>query len=104
MKYSRLGLFRNNEAALYYIIHKETTEIAAFNYQHYLFPGFLGGTVVKNPSAVQVMQETRVRSLGWEDPLEEGMTTHFSALTWRIPWTEEPGGLQSLGSQRAGHH
>ena len=80
MKYSRLGLFRNNEAALYYIIHKETTEIAAFNYQHYLFPGFLGGTVVKNPSAVQVMQETRVRSLGWEDPLEEKLATHSNIL------------------------
>ena len=49
------------------------------------------------------MRETWVRSLGWEDPLEEGMTTHFSALTWRIPWTEEPGGLQSLGSQRVRH-
>jgi len=41
------------------------------------------------------MQETKVRSLGWEDPLEEGMTTHSSILAWRIPWTEEPGGLQS---------
>ena len=45
--------------------------------------------------------ETQVRSLGWEDPLEEGMATHSSVLAWRIPWTEEPGGLQSLGSQRA---
>ena len=43
------------------------------------------------------MQETRVRTLGWEDPLEEGMTTHSSILAWRIPWTEEPGGLQSMG-------
>ena len=42
----------------------------------------------------------RVQSLGWEDPLEEGMTTHFSVLAWRIPWTEEPGGLQSIGSHR----
>ena len=45
------------------------------------------------------MQETWVRSLGCEDPLEEGMATHSSILAWRIPWTEEPGGLQSLGSQ-----
>ena len=44
-----------------------------------------------------------VRSLDGEDPLEEGMATHFSILAWRIPWTEEPGGLQSLGSQRSGH-
>ena len=53
------------------------------------------------------MQETRqepwVGSLGWEDPLEEGMATHFSILAWSIPWTKEPGGLQSIGSQRAGH-
>ena len=45
------------------------------------------------------MQETRVQSLDWEDPLEKGMTTHTSILTWEIPWTEEPGGLQSMGSQ-----
>ena len=49
------------------------------------------------------MQETRVRSLGWEDPLEKEMATHSSILAWRIPWTEEPGGLQSMGSQRVGH-
>ena len=49
------------------------------------------------------MQETCVQSLGWEDPLEKGMTTHFSILAWRIPWTEEPGGLQSIGSQRVGY-
>ena len=45
----------------------------------------------------------RVHSLGWEDPLEEEMATHDSFLAWRIPWTEEPGGLQSIGSQRVGH-
>ena len=44
----------------------------------------------------------RVWSLGWEDPLEEGMATHSSILAWRIPWTEEPGRLQSMGSQRVG--
>ena len=48
------------------------------------------------------MQETWVRSLGWEDPLEKEMATHSSILAWRIPWTEEPGGLQSMGSQRVG--
>ena len=53
--------------------------------------------MVKNPSA---MQETWVRSLGWEDPLEEGMATHSSILAWRILWTEELGRLQSVGSQR----
>ena len=49
------------------------------------------------------MQETWVRSLGQEDPLEEDMATYSSILVWRIPWTKDPGGLQSLGSQRAGH-
>ena len=48
------------------------------------------------------MQETQVQSLGWEDPLEKGMATHSSILAWRIPWTEEPGGLQSMGLQRVG--
>ena len=55
---------------------------------------------VKNLPA---MQETQFRSLGWEDPLEEGMATHSSILAWRIPWTEEPGGLQSMGYQRVEH-
>ena len=50
-----------------------------------------------------VMWETQVRSLGQEDPLEKEMATHSSILAWRIPWTEEPGGLQSMGSQRVGH-
>ena len=49
------------------------------------------------------MLETRVQSLGWEDPLEKEMATHFSTLAWRIPWREEPGRLQSLGSQRVRH-
>ena len=55
---------------------------------------------VKNLPA---MQETQVQSLGWEDPLEKGIATHSSILVWRIPWTEEPGGLLSMGSQRVGH-
>ena len=58
---------------------------------------FLLAQTVKNPPA---MWETWVQSLGWEDPLEEGMATQSSILAWRIPQTEEPGGLQSLGSQR----
>ena len=60
----------------------------------------LRAQLVKNLPA---MQETWVRFLGWEDPLEKGMATHSSILAWRIPWTEEPGGLQSTGSQRVGH-
>ena len=49
------------------------------------------------------MQETQVQSLGGEDPLEKEMVAHSSVLAWRIPWTEEPGGLQSMGSQRVEH-
>ena len=60
---------------------------------------FPGGSVVKNLPAMQEPQETRVRSLGQEDPLEEGMAAHSSILAWRIPWTEHPGGLQPMGSQ-----
>ena len=57
--------------------------------------------MVKNLLA---MQKTRVQSLGWEDLLEKGMATHSSILAWRNPWTEEPGGLQPMGSQRVGHN
>ena len=56
--------------------------------------------MVKNMPA---MHETWVQSLGWEDLLEKEMATHSSILAWRIPWTEEPGGLQSMGSQRVRH-
>ena len=56
---------------------------------------------VKNPPAVQ---ETQVQSLSWEDPLEKEMATRSGTLAWRIPWTEEPGGLQSMGSQRVRHN
>ena len=57
--------------------------------------------MVKNLPA---MQESPVRSLGQEDPLEKGMATHSSILDWKIPWTEEPGGLQSMGLQRGRHN
>ena len=57
--------------------------------------------MIKNLPA---MQETQVQSLGVEDPLEKGMATYSSTGAWRIPWTEEPGGLQSTGSQRVGHN
>ena len=56
--------------------------------------------MVKNPPA---MQETWVQSLGWEDTLEKAMATHSTILAWRIPWTEEPGRLQSMGSQSIRH-
>ena len=64
--------------------------------RYHVFRASLVAQTVKNPPT---MWETWVRSLGWEDLLEEGMATHSSILAWRIPWTEEPGGLQSVGSQ-----
>ena len=62
---------------------------------------FLVVEMVKNLPAIQ---ENWVQSLGWDDPLEKGMANHSSVLAWRTPWTEEPGGLQSMGSQRVGHN
>ena len=55
--------------------------------------------VVQTVKNLPATQETQVRSLGQEDPLKKGITTHSSTLVWRIPWTDEPGGLQSMGSQ-----
>ena len=75
------------------------------NYQElWLFSGFLIGSEVKNPLAMQETQEIWVWSLGWEDPLEEEMATHSSILAWKILQTEDIGGLQSIGSQRVGHN
>ena len=59
--------------------------------------------VAQSVKNLPAMRETWVQSLGWEDPLEKGMATHSRILPWRIPWTEEPGGLASTGSQRVGH-
>ena len=61
------------------------------------------GFVVQLVKNLPAVQETQVQSLGWEDPLEKEMATHSSILAWKISWTEEPGGLQSMGSQRVGH-
>ena len=66
----------------------------------YVFKASLVTQTLKNLSAIQ---ETWVQSLGWEDSLEKGMATHSSILAWKISWTEEPGGLQSMGSQRGRH-
>ena len=60
--------------------------------------------VAQTGEKLPAMQETWVQSLGQEDPLEKGMATHSSTLAWRIPWTEEPGGLQSMALQRVGHN
>ena len=65
--------------------------------------GFPGGASGKESDCQGRRQEMQVRSLGWEDSLEEGMATHPSILAWRIPWTEESGRLQPMGPQRVGH-
>ena len=59
--------------------------------------------VAQSVKDLPAVQETWVRSLGWEDPLEKEMATHSSILAWKISWTEEPGGLKSVGSQRVRH-
>ena len=74
-----------------------------YNVAYVKLQGFPSGSVVKNQPAMQETQETRVQFLDWEDPLEKGMATHSSILAWKIPWTEEAGGLQSIGSHRVGH-
>ena len=78
-------------------VAKSWTQLSDFTFTFFLS----GGSGVKNPPAVQEPQEKWVQSLGCQDPLEEGMATHSNILVWEIPWTEEPGGLQSMGSQKS---
>ena len=76
-------------------------EIANFNFNFFFFFASLVAQMVKRLPAIR---KTQVRSLGWEDLLEKEMATHSSVLAWRIPRTEEPGRLLSMGSQRVGHY
>ena len=64
----------------------------------------MASLVAQTAKNLPTMQETWVQSLGWEDPLEEEKTTHSGILAWSIPWTEKPGWLQCIGSQRVGHN
>ena len=83
----------NHIGPLYVFIHKVVLNTTLFICQASL--------VAQRLKHLLAMQETQVRSLGWEDPLEKEMATHSSILAWRIPWTEEPGGLQSTGSKES---
>ena len=83
--------FKIREIIIWYYILEYFFYVEVFN-----SGAFLLAQMVKNLSA---MQETQVQSLGQEDPLEKGIATNFSILAWRIPWTEEPGGLKSMGLQ-----
>ena len=91
---------------IYLHIYRDYTCIYIYIYTHtyihtyvhthtHIYRDFPGGSVVKNPPA---MQESWLRSLGWENPLEEEMETYSSILAWKIPWAEESGGVQSIGS------
>ena len=64
---------------------------------------FWASVVAQMVKNLPAMQKTCVRSLGWKDPLEEGMATHSNTFAWKIPWTEDPGGLQSMGLERVRH-
>ena len=75
-------------------------DVVSWKINRWLIPTSLVAQMVKHPPAMQV---TQVSSLGWEDLLEKETVTHSSILAWEIPWTEEPGGLQSMGLQRVGH-
>ena len=79
--------------------------VSFFFFFCFAFFSLLGASLVAwTVKNLLVVQETQGRSLGWEDPLEEGMEAHSSIIAWRISWTEEPGGLQSIGLQRGGHN
>ena len=75
-----------------------------YRYRYMALGGFPGGAGGKEPACQCRRHDLRVWYLGWEDPLDKGMTTHCSVLAWRIPWKEEPSGLQSIGSQRVRHN
>ena len=78
------------------------SKCSVFKYKR--FGASLMAQPVKNLPAMKETQETRVQFLSQKNPLEEEMATHSSILAWRIPWTEEPGGLQSIGSPKVGHY
>ena len=79
-----------------------TSSLGGFHFFH-IFSN-ISSLVAQTVKNLPAMQETQVQSLGWEDPLEKEMAIHYSILAWRIPWTEEPGELQSMGSQRITHN
>ena len=92
------GNFKGKVSSFLFLYHNFYSNLNYFAIAKKDFPV---AQMVKNLHAVQ---DTWVRSLVWEDSLEKGMAVHSSILAWRIPWTEEPGGLWSMGSQRVGHH
>ena len=95
-------LFTYNVPWIFFFLSLNTSQCLIFKKLFNTpFWGAPRSSVVKN---LPIVQETWVRSLDWEDPLELEMATHSSILAWKIPWTDKPGGLQSMGSQRVGHN
>ena len=92
------GHVKNFEFRFFLLYNCEEMKLQSCCHSSQSWRGFPGGSDGKN---LPVMWETCVRSLGQEDPLEEGMTTHSNILSWRVPWTEEPGTLQSMRSQES---
>ena len=86
------------------IVHGIAKSLSDFHFSHSLKMSRASSLVTQTVKNLPAMQETLDRSLGGEDLLEERMAIHSSILAWRIPWTEKPGGLQSMGSQRVGHN
>ena len=83
-------------------LEKDLENAHLLNLDGYMVPlSFPSDLVVKNPPASQELQKTWILSMGWEDPLEESMTTRFSIFAWRIPWTEEPCGPQHMGHKES---
>ena len=97
------GTFRKLACGINTLFYKMTANYTSYHNKAPInyFAGFPGGSAVKNLPAMQETQEMWVRSLGREDPLEEGMATHSSLLAWRVSWTEEPGRLQSMGHKES---
>ena len=98
--FSHLGYYREQSSLCYTV---GSCCLSVLDLAMCMCEGFPSGSVVKNLCASEEIQETWVWSLGREDPLEEEMATHSSIHAWKMPWTEEPGGLQSMGSQRVEH-
>ena len=94
-EFSNMSLYQRKQVVEIHMWYKRAS--LKRRIQKPLYTNTLMAQMVKN---LRTMEETQVQSLGWEEPLEKGMATKSSILAWRIQWTEEPGGLQSVGSQR----
>ena len=94
-EFSNMSLYQRKQVVEIHMWYKQAS--LKRRIQKPLYTNTLMTQMVKN---LRTMEETQVQSLGWEEPLEKGMATKSSILAWRIQWTEEPGGLQSVGSQR----